>query len=272
MFHNGPASNSFNSGRFSFYGVGGTPTAKIDGLSSSASPSTYAATINNRLAEPAYIDFDINFVGDASGGIAYYSITAEEEPGLTNPIKVWSVIVEDHEVAGSGWGYYTGMEMMWIPVAFPLGSQGKILDFTGPYPQTISVAGDYVLNPSEHPFDNLNVTTFVQYASGTREVLNANFMDLPDTATGVYGDETSSSPTAVLSVGPNPSNGNLSISCLLPAEETGTVKVFDIAGRIVVSFTADALISTCIEESGVYFVQLTTSTGQIVRRQLAIIR
>ncbi len=246
---------------------------KIDGLSSGSSPSGYATAINNRLAVPAYIDFDINYVGDASGGTAYISITAEQEPSQSYSIKVWSVILEDHEIANSAWGGYSGQEMMWIPVAYPLGSQGRVLDFTGPYPQTISVAGSYTLNPTVHPFNNLNVATYVQYASGTREVLNANFMDLPDTPTGIYGDETSFSPaTAIFTVGPNPSFGHLSINCLLPAEETGTVQVFDIAGRVIESFPANEATSTFIEESGVYFVQLVTSGGEIIKRQLAIIR
>ena len=246
---------------------------KIDGLSSGSSPSGYATAINNRLAVPAYIDFDIDYVGDASGGMAYINVTAEQEPAQSYGIKVWSVILEDHEIAGSPWGGYNGQEMMWIPVAYPLGSQGQVLNFTGPYPETLSVAGAYTLNPVTHPFNNLNVATFVQYTSGTREVLNANFMDLPDTPTGIYGDETGFTPaTALLTVGPNPSYGSLSINCLLPAEETGTVQVFDIAGRVVESFPADGVTSTFIEESGVYFVQLITSGGEMIKRQLTIIR
>lgn len=162
---------------------------------------------------------------------------------------------------------------MYIPVAYPLGSQGEVLNFTGPYPQTLSVAGAYTLNPSTHPFNNLNVATYVQYTSGTKEVLNAHYMDLPDTATGIYGDETEFSPSsALLTVGPNPSAGSLSINCLLPAEETGTVQVFDIAGRVVESFSANEATSTFIEESGVYFVQLITSGGEMIKRQLTVIR
>ncbi|MCD4701910.1 MAG: T9SS type A sorting domain-containing protein [Candidatus Aegiribacteria sp.] len=244
---------------------------KIDGLAAGYNPTTYAASINTRLAVPAYIDFDINFVGDSLGGTVYISVTAEEEPAESYPVKIWSVILEDHEIATSSWGGYNGQEMMWIPVAFPLGNYGQLLNFTGPYPQTISVAGDYVLNPSAHPFDNLNVATFVQYASGTKEVLNSNFMDLPEAATGINGDEITL-PSAIMTVGPNPSNGNFSINCLLPVEETGTIQVFDISGRVVESFPADAVVSTFIEESGVYFVQLTTTSGNIIIHQLAVVR
>ncbi|MCK5116173.1 MAG: T9SS type A sorting domain-containing protein [Candidatus Aegiribacteria sp.] len=242
-------------------------------MAASATPSSYATAFNNRLAIPAYIDFDIEYVGDASGGTAFISITAEQEPSQSYGIKVWSVILEDHEIAGSSWGYYDGMEMMWIPVAYPLGAQGRVLNFTGPYPQTLSVAGTYTLNPASHPFNNLNVATYVQYSSGTREVLNANFMDLPDTPTGIVSDETGFAPAnALLTVGPNPSYGSLSINCLLPSEETGTVQVFDIAGRVIESFPADGTTSTFIEESGIYFVQLITSGGEMIKRQLTVIR
>jgi len=242
----------------------------MDGSTSSSSPSAYASTITSRLAVPSYIDIDVSMVGNASGGTAYISVTAEEEPSETYPIKVWSVIIEDHEMAGSTWGYYNNMEMMWIPVVYPLGAQGNVLNFTGPYPQTISVSDTYTLNPVTDIFDNLNVVTFVQYSSGTRAVLNSHYMDLPDTATGVYGDETASS--AGLTAGPNPSTGFFSIHCLLPAEESGNVQIFDLSGRVVESYPADAVINTYIEESGVYFVQLSTSSGELIRRQLTVIR
>jgi len=255
--------------RYDIYGGVSDQQVKFDGTASS---STYTATINARLAVPAYIDFDIEYIGDASGGMAYIGVTAEQAPASSGEIRVWSVILEDHEIATSAWGLFNGQEMMWIPVASPLDIVGEVLNFTGPYPQTINVSGSYTLTP-EYPIDNLNVATFVQYTSGTtREVLNANFMDLPDSATGTYGDETASSPAAVLTVGPNPSFGYLSINCLLPAGDTGTVQVFDIAGRVVQSFPADCTASTFIEESGLYFVQLTTSSGEIIKRHLAIIR
>ena len=68
LFYNGPASNSFCSGRFSFYGVGSTPTVKIDGLAASATPSSYATAFNNRLAIPSHIDFDITLILKYNGG------------------------------------------------------------------------------------------------------------------------------------------------------------------------------------------------------------
>jgi len=271
MFLNGPGVCSYNLTRWNLYSATYTPTVKMDGFSANYNPSSYESTIANRLAQPAYIDFDINFVGDSLGGIVFYSITAEQEPALSGPIKAWSVIMEDHEIVTTGWGGYYNQEMMWLPVAFPLGTQGYTLDFTGPYPQTISFMGSYTLNPLLHPIDSLNVTTFVQYATGTKEVLNANFMDLPDPATGVSGDE-STPQSAELTVSPNPSNGYLSISAVLPGDESGNVMIYDITGRIVGSFTAEETVDTFIEETGVYFVRLTTESGETLQRQLTVIR
>lgn len=270
MFHNGPAANSYNWGRQSFYGITGTPTVKIDGLTAGSSPSGYAAAINSRLAVPSYTDIDVSIVGDATGGTAYIEVTAEQAPS-SGTIKVWSVILEDHEIATSAWGGYNGKEMMWIPVAFPLGSAGSVLNFTGPYPQTIQVSGAYSLTPAQHPYDNLNVATFVQYTTGTKEVLNASFVDL--SSMGIYDPETFPVVTSsVLSAWPNPTTGAFSVSSFVPQGTTGTVEIFDISGRSIVQFNSGSVESMCIEETGVYFIRLTTSTGEIVRRQVAVIR
>jgi len=239
-------------------------------MAAGSSPSGFAAAINNRLTVPSYVSIDVNMVGDASGGTAYINVTAEQEPAASDPIKVWSVILEDHEMAGPSWGLYNGMEMMWIPVGFPLGAQGSVLNFTGPYPQTISVTGSYTLNPATDIFDNLNVATYVQYTAGTKEVLNASFIDLPDTNTGIYEDV--SVENSVLGAWPNPTTGVFSVSSLVPQGNTGTVEIFDITGRSVSHFDAGSVQNISIEEAGVYFIRLTTSSGEVLRRQVAVIR
>lgn len=157
---------------------------------------------------------------------------------------------------------------MWIPVAFPLGTSGTVIEFTGPYPQTVQVSGSYTLTPSQHIFDNLNVATFVQTAS--KEVLNASFVDLPDTGTGIYEDE--SSATVDLHAWPTPTTGSFSVSAVLPAGVTGSVEIFDIMGRSVEQFDAGSVNTHYLEETGVYFIRLTTSSGEVVRRQIAVIK
>ncbi|MCK5035072.1 MAG: T9SS type A sorting domain-containing protein [Candidatus Sabulitectum sp.] len=256
----------------SFYGITGTPTVKIDGLAASSSSSTYNTAINNRLAVPCYMDIDVNMVGDENGGTAYISVTAEQAPAA-GTIKVNTVILEDHEVATSAWGGYNGMEMMWIPVAYPLGTGGNVLNFTGPYPQTIEVSGSYTLNSASHPYDNLNVATYVQFSTGTKEVLNASFIDLHDTSTGIYDTEEPLEVTSsVLNAWPNPTTGTFAVSSLVPSGTIGAVEIFDISGRSIHQFTAGSIENVHIEETGVYFIRLTADTGEVVNAQVAVIR
>jgi hypothetical protein len=242
---------------------------KFDGSTGGSGPGTYATSIANRLAVPCYTSIDVNMVGNASGGTAYVSVTAEQDLGVSGQIKVWTVVCEDHEMAGGSWGLYSGMEMMWIPVAWPLTAQGSVITFTGPYPQTVSVAGNYTLSPTLNPFDNLNVVTFVQ-GTTTRQVLNASYMDLPDTATGIedMGDATGTN----LAVWPNPSDGFMSIGASLPESMTGTVTVFSIAGRTVTSFDASPVTPISIDEPGIYFVRLETSDGEVLSERFTVVR
>ena len=241
-------------------------------MAASASPSAYVTAINNRLAVPSYIDIDVNYVGNASGGTAYISVTAEQAPP-SGTIKVWSNILEDHEIAIGSWGGYNGQEMMWIPVAWALGTGGQTLNFTGPYPQTLGVQGNYTLNPTTDIFNNLNTSTWVQLSTGTKEVLNAHFADLPDTGTGVYEEETAPiDGNALLGAWPNPSSGAFAVSSYVPQGTTGTVEIFDVTGRSVERFEAGSIYNMTIEEPGVYFLRLTTTSGEVVNRQIAIVR
>ncbi len=208
-------------------------------------------------------------VGDASGGTAYIDVTAEAAPP-SGTVKVYCVISEDHEVASSAWGGYNGKEMMWIPVAFPLPNSGTTLNFTGPYPQTLQVSGNYTLVPSQHIFNNLNVATVVQ--TSTKTVLNASFVDLPDTGTGIYDDESSTLGSTVdLHAWPSPTTGSFSVSAVLPTGVTGSIEIFDITGRSVDQFDAGSVNTHYLEETGVYFIRLITSSGVIVRKQIAVI-
>lgn len=243
---------------------------KFDGQAYGYSPGTYSSSIADRLSEPCYLDIVADPIGDASGGTAYFSFTAEEDLQPSGSLRAYAVIIEDHEVAaGTSWGGYNGQEMMWIPVAFPLGTSGTTISFSGGYPETVYAEGNYTLDPTEHVFDNLRLVTWVQETSGSKEVMNAHYMDLPDTATGVY--ETAGNDLE-LTVGPNPSAGTLSIGALLPGGVTGTVTVYDMQGRLVESMPAASQISTDVEEPGVYFVRLSTSTGEAITRQCTVLK
>jgi len=218
------------------------------------------------------VSIEVNCVGNESGGTAYISVTAEQD--LDTGVKLWSAILEDHEIATSAWGGYNGQEMMWIPVVAPTPTAGTVLNFTGPYPQTIDVQGTYTLTPASHPFANLNFAVIVQgYQSNVqKEVFNAYFNTL-SYASGVSGDEAAMvSENALLGAWPNPSNGMFSVSSVIPQGATGTVEVFDITGRSVETFSAGSVQSVSIEEAGIYFIRLTTSSGEVLNRQVAVVR
>ncbi len=162
---------------------------------------------------------------------------------------------------------------MWIPVVAPTAVSGTVLNFTGPYPQTIELQGNYTLNPTAHPYANLNVAAIVQgYQSNSeKEVFNAYFAPLA--TTGIEEDESAMvNSTALLGAYPNPSTGAFSISSMIPEGTTGTIDVFDVTGRTIEQFNAGSLENMYIEEAGVYFVRLTTSTGETLRSQVAVIR
>ena len=269
IFANGPESNPFNSGRFSFYGVGYTPSNRFDGQNYSYNPSTYAASIADRLAEPCHLKVLPEIMGDASGGTGNFVFVAEQDLEPTGSLRAYSVIIEDHEIAGPAWGGFAGDEMMWIPVAFPLGTGGTAISFSGSYPDTAYAEGSYKLDPEEHIFNNLRLVTWVQETSGSKEVMNAHYMDLPDTWNGIY--ETHSQDIQ-LTLASNPSVGIIGIQTVLPDGVSGSVSVYDMQGRLVHTLPAGEQVVTDVEEPGVYFVRLTTSTGEAVTRQCTVLK
>lgn len=274
LFYNGPGSSPYVTARDALYNWGYTPTFQVDGVSQQIgwNQSVVQGFINTRLSVPSYVDIDVSMLGNSTGGTAYYTVTVEQDPGVTGEVKIWSAILESHEIASSSYGVYAGQELMWEPRAFPMGSSGTVISITGPYPKTINVSGTYTLNPVEHPFNNLDVITYVQASTGNHEVLNAAFMDLPDTATGVEGPSGAELGSSSITAWPNPSTGSLSIATVLPAGETGQVRIFDILGRTVDSFAGGGVSSLEVPEPGVYFARLETAGGGAVSTRFTVVR
>jgi len=249
------------------------PTFVADGVFVSAgwSQSTWTSHVNNRLAVPSYLTIVADMVGNASGGTVTYTLTAEQDLG-TSSLKLYSAIVQSNEIATSAYGVYSGQTLAWMPKVMPCGNTGTVVDFTGPYPQTIQVVKTYTLNPSQHIFNNLDLVSFVLDTS-SEEVMNAAFMDVPDTNTsGVSSESETVVCSGVLSAWPNPTTGAFSVSSSVPGGTTGNVEIFDITGRSVDQFDAGSVHSMSIEKAGIYFIRLTTSAGEVVRKQIAVIR
>jgi hypothetical protein len=273
LFYDGPASNAFTAARHSFYGWSATPTFQIDGLHQQVgwNQGNIENYIDSRLATPTYLDITVSISGNASGGTATYYLTAEQDLGISN-LRLYSAIVESGDIAGSGYGFYAGQTMVWEPRVWPCGTTGYSINFTGPYPQTLEIDRSYTLNPSEHTFDMLDVVTFVQTSSGNREVVNAAFMDLPDTGTGIGTSAGPVTDDLLLMVGPNPATGITNILSVIPAGVTGTIRVFDLQGRVVGEFPAGGTSSVAPDEPGLYFVRMETSTGAILTERFTLIR
>jgi hypothetical protein len=270
LFYNGPAATPYTTARDAFYGWSATPTFQINGAQQVLgwNQSSVQSAINNQLAQPCYLTIQPFFEGDASGGSVTYQITAEQDLADTQ-ISFWAAIVESHDMASSAYGVYSGQELMWEPRAFPVGTSGQTVTFTGPYPQTITVTGTYTLDPSTMSFDNLESIAYVQSNMGDRRVHNASFIDLPDSGTGIGGGEPS---TTTLVIGPNPVVGTLDILSVLPEGETGTISIFDICGRTVGEYAAGGLSTAVLESPGVYFVRMCTASGQVITRSCTAIR
>lgn len=274
-FNNGPAYNAYNAARWTFYNPGYYPTFEIDGLTEYVGFSipTIQGYINSRLTVPCHLAIAQSFTGNASGGTVTYTLTAEQNLGATGEIKLWSAIVEDHMTASSAYGYYEGQELMWEPRAWPCGATGQVVTFTGPYPQTVTVTKTYTLSPADMNFSNLDGVAYVQMSTGTLEVLNASFVDLPDTNTGIYEDgDVPIVNSAYLGIGPNPTSGALSINSLLPSGVSGSIVVFDLNGRIVDRFSAGGTISTTLDIPGFYVVRMQTSSGESIARSCTVLR
>ena len=274
MFLNGPGANGFHSHLWnSYWNTGYVPTFVADGVNVSAgwNQSTWTNHVNNRLAVPSYLTIVPQMIGNASGGIITYTLTAEQDLGASS-LKLYSAIVQSNEIATSAYGVYNGQTLAYMPKVMPCGNSGTVIDFTGPYPQTIQVIKPYTLNPSVHIFDELDLVSFVLNTS-SEEAMNASFIDVPDTNTsGVASESEVAVFSGVLSAWPNPTTGAFAVSSSVPQGATGTVEVFDITGRSVEQFNAGSVHNMNIERSGVYFIRLTTSSGEIVRRQIAVIR
>jgi hypothetical protein len=267
LFYSGPATWNFVNLLSGFYGTGYTPSFFCDGVFESVgwNQSACQNAINERLTTPSYLDINATMGGDETSGVVYYNITAEQDLEAVGMIRILSVLVETDVYAASGWGGYNGQTIHWLPRMSPLGTTGVELEYTGPYPQTISLQGEYTINPSWN-YENLGLLTFVvDYSDKT--VFNASYYQDLGSIMGIEG----SASNVQLTVGPNPSNGSFSVFCSLPDGVTGSVDVFDVAGRCVES-AASSQSNFSVAEAGLYFVRLNTNTGESITRSIVVTR
>ncbi|MCK5785972.1 MAG: T9SS type A sorting domain-containing protein [Candidatus Sabulitectum sp.] len=251
------------------YGVSGVPYFKMDGILTPVAGNLQSA-YNTRLAAPAIIAIDVARNGDASSGTLSFRIIAEEDPGWTVPMNLWPIIVEDN-IPGVAYWSSTVFDQAFRDNV--LGYYGEELVFDGPFPDTIFTEAVYDI-ASSWDVNELHLATFIQcaYQANQHEVENCHWAKLLDIETGIGDAGWSDLSDMFLSVGPNPSTGAFNISAFVPGNATGTVEVFNLAGRIVASGSAAEMQNVSVDESGIYLVRLSTSDGMSVTESVAVIR
>jgi len=267
LFYSGPATWNFVNLLSGFYGTGYTPSFFCDGVFENIGWNQGACqnAINARLTTPSYLDIDATIGGDETSGVVYYNITAEQDLESVGMVRLISVLVETDVAATTGWGGYNGQTIHWLPRMAPLGTTGVQLEYAGPYPQTISLQGEYTIDPAWN-FDNMGLLTFaIDYSDKT--VFNASYYQSLATIMGIEGDV----PNLQFSVGPNPSTGSFSVTCALPDGVKASVDVFDVSGRCIES-ASSSRTAFSVQETGLYFVRLSTDNGESITRSIVVAR
>jgi hypothetical protein len=251
------------------YGVSSVPYFKIDGILN-AGAGNFQTLFDQRVSVPAVIAIDVARIGDEASGTLSFRIIAEEDPGWTVPMMLWPILVEDNI---PGVGYWAGSVFEQAFRDNLLGPYGEEITFDGTFPDTVYADANYAVDPSWDA-NELYLATFVQcaYQYSEHEVENCNWAKFLDIQTGIGEAEWNRTDAPFLSASPNPSNGEFSIAAVLPENSTGTVQVFNLAGRMVYSGSATEPSTVSVTESGVYLMRLTTSQGASVTGSIVVIR
>ncbi len=251
------------------YGITSVPYLIFDGIQVTAAPSL-ENHFNNRLATPAYIDILVARNGDETSGSISIRIIAEQEPQWLpeTVMRVWPILVENNV---PGVGYWAGGVFEQAFRDNLLGPYGSEISFSAPYPDTVFIDAGYEIAPAWNA-DELYLATFLQcsYQQGDHEVPNADWQKFLLIPEGV--GEGAPAMVPVLEVGPNPSHGTFTATATIPAGVSGTLQVFDTAGRSLLSVQAGGTSTFTASESGLYFVRLLLETGVSVSRAVAVIR
>ena len=255
--------------RKGFYGINSVPTIKFDGvITSPTSSSGLTNSFNTRSAVPSYLDIFVARNGDDETGTVSIGLVAEQDLGAQTTLRLFATLVED-DIPGSGYWAGSFFEQAFRDNLF--GPAGPVVEFSGPYPDTLYFEADYDI--TEWVNDNLYLVTFVQeYGADDKEVMNASYEKFMDLTTGIAG--TSPEPVnPVLTAGPCPSTGNFSVAVTFDGREPASITVFDISGHTVetkIVFSGSSVDFTA-NESGIYFIRLTTKDGASVTKSIAVI-
>jgi hypothetical protein len=246
------------------YNVTSVPWTEFDGVIHS---SNYLSSYNTRMAVPSYLDIAVCRNGSTSTGDVSIRLVAEQDLGLTS-LRLFTTLVQDD---APGAGYWSGSS---FPYAFRdnlFGVVGPTVVFSAPYPDTLFFETPYTLDPGWTPANMYLITFVQQYATGlSREIANSRFDNFLGLPTGI--EDSPAVGSRALAVYPNPSGGLFSIEATLPEGISGSVRVYDLAGRTVFEGDASqAPLQISVAQPGIYLVRLVTDDGASLERSVAVV-
>jgi len=245
------------------------PYFKFDGIINGSS-GNLQSIYDSRVAVPAILEIEVARNGDETSGTLSIMIIAEEDPEWSVPMMVWPILVEDN-IQGAGYWASSVFEQAFRDNL--LGYYGEEISFEGPYPDTIYVDADYSIDPG-WDVNELHLATFVQcsYQYQEHEVENAHYAKFLDLQMGIEDGQWNGWQEPLLSVGPNPSSGTVTVNAFVPENGNGTVEIFSLTGRKVASGSIEEMQTVTLDESGIYIVRLRSDEGLAITESVAVIR
>ena len=261
------ANPSEQNGRKSFYSVSSVPRLYIDG--------SYCSSVNNlessftaRSAVPSYLNIYVAKETTNDTGTLFVTLNAEQALG-SETLRLHAILVED-DVAGAGYWSSSVFEQAFRDNL--CGSTGQVVDFGSSYPSTLIIELPY--GTSGMIENNASLAVFVQGQS-TKEVYNSWYMPVMDIPynTSVEENESDLVQEIEISISPNPTSGNFSLSYNGFGNSPVSLSLFDVSGRLIeesVLTSQDTAFS--LANPGVYLAVLSSENGRFASKRIVVTR
>ena len=265
--------------RFSYYGATFAPWLTVDGSFNANSNSYTQANFNNFASKPSLVD--IAATQTIVGKTITVSGTVTPVQAFTNSnLKLRIAVVErrtENNVASNGETEFFNVMKKMLPNA-----TGTTISFAAgtavPYSQSFTFPGNYRLPSNGQAANIINLAT---------ENSVENFWNLSavvfvedDTKKEVWQSQSSAAvfpleikqvnSTPQFNIYPNPAQNNFSIE--FKSNTEGSVRIFDISGKIVLNTTINSISQTidCSNlNNGLYIVQIEAN-GTLTSQKLNI--
>ena len=262
-YHNGDAYTTTQTDyrNDTYYGITGYPTANIDGTFTHVGGSstvtmyeTYLPSVLARSGKVSLFGMDINVVMNGETSVDADVMIDNIYPYPGDNVTLHVVLTESH--IEENWQGQT--ELNFVCREMLPNELGTAMDFSS----QSTYEGTFNFNIANYVKDNCEVVVFLQ-DDDTKEVLQAAKFDLEDIV-GIGENPLISQ----VDIYPNPATDMLHIS----TDNTITqVRIMNHVGQLVFNRTTNGTSTTLNVsgfESGVYFLEVTTTEGSITQKVL----